>query len=489
MSEEFRNGEPRSEKEGGEPEHFMTQTITGRKDRGERLARLVGRAALAGITFSAAAAATAAVLLPRLGLNRPAGEESTARVRIESTEESGTQETETGSAAASAAAESPSAENSAAANSSAAAESTAAESSAGHSTGRPAAASGTRAEKETPPPAEAVSQAVQDAMEGYPYSMKDFLKITGNLREAAEKADLSVVSVNHVREGTDWFENDVQTSGTFSGLAVAKTPSEALILTTEKAARGADVLTVSLPKGVTAEASVKRLDSLSGLAVLSVPVTDETKDAIGALEPVSAGSSARVRRGDFLIAAGAPAGILHSLEYGVVTVLRQGVGLVDRTVSVIYTDAGGSASAGTWILNTDGELVGWVTDTIGGVEAGNTAVLGISDFGGLLEHMINGQASPYIGIRGTAVIPSAQEQGVPAGVYVSEVAGESPAFEAGIQPGDVITRVGDSKITTMRDFSKKLETLHAQDIVTVTVMRNGREEYTGIDFQVTVGAR
>ena len=479
MSEEFRNGEPGGEKEGGESGHFMTQTITGRKDRGERLARLVGRAALAGIIFSAAAAATAAVLLPRLGLKLPAGEESTARVRIEGTEESGTQETEAGSAA----------ETSAAAESAAAAESSAAAgSAAGHSTEGPAAGSGTRAERETPA-ADAVSQAVQDAMEGYPYSMKDFLKITGNLRAAAEKADLSVVSVNHVREGTDWFENDVQTSGTFSGLAVAKTPSEVLILTTEKAARGADVLTVSLPKGVTAEASVKRLDSMSGLAVLSVPVTDETKDAVSALEPVSAGSSARVRRGDFLIAAGAPAGILHSLGYGVVTALRQGVGIVDRTVSVIYTDAGGSASAGTWILNTDGELVGWVTDTIGGVEAGNTAVLGISDFGGLLEHMINGQASPYIGIRGTAVIPSAQEQGVPAGVYVSEVAGESPAFEAGIQPGDVITRVGDSKITTMRDFSKKLETLHAQDIVSVTVMRNGREEYTGIDFQVTVGAR
>ena len=157
---------------------------------------------------------------------------------------------------------------------------------------------------------------------------------------------------------------------------------------------------------------------------------------------------------------------------------------------MIYTDAGGNASAGTWVLNTEGELIGWVTDQMGDPGGRNTAVLGFSDYGTLLERMTNGQASPLIGIRGTAVIPSVQEQGVPAGVYVSEVISGSPAFEAGIQPGDIITRVGDSRITTIRDFSTRLESLHAQDNVTVTVMRNGREEeYTGIEFQVTVGAR
>ncbi|MBQ7535142.1 MAG: PDZ domain-containing protein [Stomatobaculum sp.] len=449
-----------------ESKQFMTQTITGRKGGGERFLKFVVKAILAGAIFSAAAVATASFLAPRFGFE-PVSPETTAQVVIERTEEE-----------------------------SSTAESTAPEESSAVSESGGAAQETTSAAENSPSGETAAEsapaldeQAFSEAMEQYPYSMEDFLKITGNLREAADKADQSVVSVNHVREGTDWFANDVTTSGTYSGVVVAKTATELLILTTEKAARDADSLTVSLPRGGSPEATVKRLDTMTGLAVLTVPVTEENQGEIDTLEPVALGSSAKLRRGDFLITAGAPAGILHSLEYGFVSALRQGVSVVDRSVTVFYTDAGGNAQAGTWVLNTDGELVGWVTDLMGDTDSRNTAVLGISDYGMLLERMINGQASPYLGIRGTAVIPSAQEQGVPAGVYVSEVVSEGPAFEAGIQPGDVITRIGDSRIATMRDYSAKLETLHAQDNVTVMVMRNGREEYTGIEFQVTVGAR
>ena len=457
---------------------FMTQTITGRRGGGERFIKFAAKAALAGVIFSAAAVLTAAFLAPRFGIQKEPAE-TTAQVRIgqggESTP-SPADETTGGTAGS------------------------AAESTSAASESAPAAAESTSAAAESSPARESTAaeenkekegfEAFSEEMEQYPYSMQDLLKITGNLRSVAEKADQSVVSVNHMREGTDWFENDVTTSGTYSGVVVAKTASELLILTTEKAAQGADSLTVSLPHGMNAEAAVKRLDPMTGLAVLTVPVTEENAETIKTLEPVPIGSSSKVKRGDFLITAGAPAGILHSLEYGIVSVLRQSVSDVDRSVSLIYTDAGGNASAGTWVLNTEGELIGWVTDEMGDPGGRNTAVLGFSDYGTLLERMTNGQASPLIGIRGTAVIPSVQEQGVPAGVYVSEVISGSPAFEAGIQPGDIITRVGDSRITTMRDFSARLETLHAQDNVTVTVMRNGREEeYTGIEFQVTVGAR
>ena len=457
---------------------FMTQTITGRRGGGERFIKFVAKAALAGVVFSAAAVLTAAFLAPRFGIQKEPAE-TTAQVRIGQGGESTSSPADetTGGTAGSAA------ESTSAASESAPAEAESTSAAAESSPARESSAAEENKEKDS-------FEAFSEAMERYPFSMQDLLKLTGNLRSAAEKADQSVVSVNHVREGTDWFENDVTTSGTYSGVVVAKTTTELLILTTEKAAQGADSLTVSLPHGMNAEAAVKRLDPMTGLAVLTVPVTEENAGTIKTLEPVPIGSSSKVKRGDFLITAGAPAGILHSLEYGIVSVLRQSVSDVDRTVSLIYTDAGGNASAGTWVLNTEGELIGWVTDQMGDPGGRNTAVLGFSDYGTLLERMTNGQASPLIGIRGTAVIPSVQEQGVPAGVYVSEVVSGSPAFEAGIQPGDIITRVGDSRISTMRDFSARLETLHAQDNVTVTVMRNGREEeYTGIEFQVTVGAR
>ena len=49
--------------------------------------------------------------------------------------------------------------------------------------------------------------------------------------------------------------------------------------------------------------------------------------------------------------------------------------------------------------------------------------------------------------------------------------------------------MGDEKIITMKDFQVKLESLNPGDVISVTVLRNGREEYKEIEYQVTIGAR
>ncbi len=513
------SGELGPEENREESSQFITQKITGRRDRSARVLQFIGKAFLAGVIFSGAAVCTAALLLPRFGLNPGAMRETAASVRIErdetesiaaepqssgdgTVESSGSTETagsgagetsaaESGSVAESSPAEQSGDDRTAETSAGRMAETSGAERSAADQSAAASGEGGAAAETlpaEVPDP-EAEQRAFRDAMEAYPYSMADLLRVTGHLKSVAERADQSVVSVNHLRDSHDWFENDMQTSDSCSGLVVAKTSTELLVLTTRHAVEEADALTVTLPGNEVSDAAIKRLDLLTGLAVLSVPATEQNKDEFAFLEPVPLGNSIKVRRGDFLIAAGAPLGLLHSVGYGIVSLVRTGVSDIDRSMTMIYTDAAGNASAGTWIMNTDGELVGWVTDDDDTGQTPQTTVIGISEYKGLLERMINGQASPCIGIRGMAVIPSVQEQGVPAGVYVSEVIGESPAFEAGIQPGDIITRVGDAKITTLREYTQKLETLHAQDMVEVTVMRPSREEYEQIDFQLTVDAR
>jgi S1-C subfamily serine protease len=82
-----------------------------------------------------------------------------------------------------------------------------------------------------------------------------------------------------------------------------------------------------------------------------------------------------------------------------------------------------------------------------------------------------------------------QSQGMPAGLYVTALTNESPAYKAGIQPGDIITAIGGDKMQKMSDYIKKMEALHAEDAVKITVMRNGREAYTPLEFQATIGAR
>lgn len=77
--------------------------------------------------------------------------------------------------------------------------------------------------------------------------------------------------------------------------------------------------------------------------------------------------------------------------------------------------------------------------------------------------------------------------GIPAGLYVSAVEVGSPAYSAGIQTGDIITRIDAKTIENMSDFMDKLNAADSGDIMTVTVKRKSRDSYKEIVFRVTLG--
>jgi S1-C subfamily serine protease len=118
-----------------------------------------------------------------------------------------------------------------------------------------------------------------------------------------------------------------------------------------------------------------------------------------------------------------------------------------------------------------------------------TAAMAISDYKNILEKMSNGVAYPYFGMKGQEVSAAMNSSGMPLGVYVVEVNADSPAYNAGIQSGDIITSMGGKTIVTMKDFQIQLEKSSTGQVVPVTVSRSGREEFKKIQFQVTIGAR
>lgn len=465
MADEMRPGnDPENNNE--ERKTFMTQKIVGRRDRGIRTLRMIGRSMLAGVAFSLAAVVAAVIAVPRVqarfGPPSSAGETTVTLGRDESTpsaEESGSSR-ETGESAGTG--------------------------STGESTSGGTNSAETTAPAETVP----VKEIVQAEMESYPFGMPELLKLSHGIRSVADTADLSVVTIEQVREGQDWFENELHTSGLYSGVVLAKTDSEILILTTGNAVSGADRLVVDFGKGLKADASIKRPDAASGLAVLTVPVTEENREKAEGVKTMELGNSYRLRRGDTLITLGAPLGMVHSADYGIIGGVSP-VSVTDGAATLFYTNAAGNASAGTWAVDTEGRLVGWVTDVFSEQNTKHTVVLGVSEFKGILEHMINGQASPLIGVRGNAVSQEMQEQEIPAGIYITRITRDSPAYNAGLQPGDIIARVGNTEIRTMRDYTTELEKLHAEDSVRFVVMRTGRDEneYAELEFMLNVGAR
>ena len=83
-----------------------------------------------------------------------------------------------------------------------------------------------------------------------------------------------------------------------------------------------------------------------------------------------------------------------------------------------------------------------------------------------------------------------EESGMPNGIYITTAVTDSPAYEAGIQPGDVLTWMNGEQVGSMKDFQNQVEKFHVGDKVKIAVLRsNGRDEYKEIEFDVTIGAR
>ena len=227
------------------------------------------------------------------------------------------------------------------------------------------------------------------------------------------------------------------------------------------------------------------------MAIVSISTGDVDTSQLRDLEPMPLGNSYQVRQGDLLAAVGSPAGVVHSLDYGFVSYVVKSSPMVDQHCRILYSDILANAECGTFLINIDGELVGWAQAPAdnSGTENRVTEIFGISDYKGILEKLSNGQAIPCIGIVGQEVTDAQAANGLPEGIYVVNAVTEKPAYNAGIQNGDILTQINGNPVKSMKEYQAALDKMTCGQIIHVTVARNGRDTYTELEFDVTVGSR
>lgn len=349
-------------------------------------------------------------------------------------------------------------------------------------------------ETETEPVTQAETEPIEDilksAMEKYAFTVDDLNTLYGSLRSVAQNADKGIVTVHSVRTQTDWFNNPVENSGLFAGAVIAFANNELLVLTPDGAVEDAESIRVAFFDGTEVPGTIKQMDRLSGMAIVSVPTAGLGRALLEEVKAIELGNSYSVKQGDLVLAVGGPAGMVHSTGYGFISYITKNVQITDGMTRILYADVNGNAATGTFLMNTAGQIIGWVTEDYKSDGSRNTtAAMAISDYKSILEKMSNGLAFPYFGIKGQEVSAVMNAGGMPLGVYVADVSGDGPAYNAGIQCGDIITAMGGESIVTMKDFQVVLEKTSPGAVIPVKVLRNGREQYKEIEFQVTIGAR
>ena len=241
----------------------------------------------------------------------------------------------------------------------------------------------------------------------------------------------------------------------------------------EYADKGNNEATVILHDGTRYEATIVGSEESNDIAVLKI-------DATG-LSPVTLGNSDETRVGDEVHAVGNPLGELEfSMTNGHVSALNR----------VITTESGGDAinmfqidaavnpgNSGGPVYNADGAVIGVVTAKYSstGIEGLGFAIP-INDAVRIAEDLITkgyvtGKAYLGVSIETQYNAMYAQYYNMPLGAYVAAVEKDSCAEKAGLQAGDIITRVGDTPIESYNDLKQALKAYSAGDTAELEVYR------------------
>ena len=322
-----------------------------------------------------------------------------------------------------------------------------------------------------------------------PLDLSQYQTLQNKLYAVGREADKFIVSVTNVKNDTDIFNTTYESKGIGSGIIIADTGDQLLILTEKKTIAGASSIRVTFADGATVKAELQRYDGNTGIAVLRVKAEDVSKDTKRQIAVATLGSSVGVSQGQTVLAVGSPIGTIHSILTGNITSNRNTISTMDCNYTIFTTDMVGSADASGALINTNGEIIGFVLQDYNMQKEQTTlAAVSISELKGVIELLSNDKPVPYLGLRISTVTDEiAEDYQMPKGVYVRDVALDSPAMEAGFQSGDVITEINGEPVVAAEDYEKLLRGLSVDDVVHITYERQSAESYIPLEIDAEVG--
>lgn len=222
-------------------------------------------------------------------------------------------------------------------------------------------------------------------------------------------------------------------------------------------------------------------DPANDIAVLKINATD--------LKPVELGDSGSLKVGQFVIAIGTALGeFRHTVTTGVISGLGRGItagnsfeGYAEKLDDIIQTDAAiNPGNSGGPLLNSLGQVIGVnVAVAEGANNIGFALPINVVK-DALKEFNANGgfAKKAYLGVEYQIISKvNAILNSIPQGAYVVQVVSGSPAENAGIKDGDIITKIGSEDVNEENGgLSKIISKKKAGDKVEVEIWRAGETQ-------------
>lgn len=269
--------------------------------------------------------------------------------------------------------------------------------------------------------------------------------------------------------------------GTGSGF-IYKSDDKGYILTNNHVIEDANNYTVILSTGEVVEARLLGKDAYSDLAVLSIDKDKVTKVA-------TLGDSDLITVGNTVFTVGSPMGEEYSgsVTRGIISGKDRAVEVDDVVTKVIQTDASiNPGNSGGPLVNLAGEVIGITSMKLASSEIeGMGFAIPINDVKIYVQSLEKGEevSRPSMGVSLINVTDTYRlyyyniqvSRNITSGTVVASVENNSPASKAGLQKGDVITKIDGKKVDNISRVRYYLYQHNFGDTVSVTYIRNNSE--------------
>lgn len=297
------------------------------------------------------------------------------------------------------------------------------------------------------------------------------------LAEAVAAKCLGSVATIYVYSGSA-SANPFSSSGTTSntpsslgsGVIIANDGGTCYIVTNSHVVNGASRATVTIGDE-SYEAQIVGQDAKTDLAVVSIKASGYT--------PMEWGDSADLTVGEWVMAIGSPYGYEQTVTTGIVSAMYRSDVVQDATgSSSVYTDmiqtdaAINPGNSGGALVNDKGQLIGINTyiSSTSQSSAGLGFAIPSSTVQRVAEQLIAGKTvtHAFLGITMTTSTD-------PSGVAITSVYKDTGAAKAGLQTGDVITKIDGKAMNSPSDVSIAVSSKNAGDTIEITYVRGGSE--------------
>lgn len=321
-------------------------------------------------------------------------------------------------------------------------------------------------------------------------TLLDYEKMYRLAGEQARNCNRFMVGVSNVLKDKDLFQTMMEGGKSSSGVIIANNGKNLLILTSYEEIKAEKKVAVCFFDGTVMTGRIYSSDSELNLGIISIPVSKIPKATMNSIDIAEFGD-AGLEIGTACMAVGSPNGKLYSGMLGYITNSGKKISMTDCQVESYDTDFAYYENGNGVICSMNGDVIGILNQNTEDSKTSKIVTFWeITKLKPIIENMVNQRIQKYVGIKASDVTAEyAQKLNRQTGIYIEEIENDSPAYNAGLQVGDVITGIDKHTISTVSGYYNVINQYEVEDTITITAIRGTLENQKEKKFELELERR